>query len=220
MKKLIVLLSILAIFTTGCRIQQVNDHSIDDIIQSVLKKKSKLENVHFEGYSYYIPKGLTFLDKNDYNATLRDPYGNYYYLYVDVVSRYHKTKKEYKVDDRSYYSKKIKNKEDFGYLEINQESQGYFIEAMYNYMKIESYVDSRHLKDALVDISTILSSTKYHDKILDTIIGENILNYKEENYNIFKTKKNNTNFLDYVKEYDSYDIEDKDEDHLQIEEGE
>lgn len=115
---------------------------------------------------------------------------------------------------------KNKNKEDFGYLEINQESQGYFIEAMYNYMKIESYVDSRHLKDALVDISTILSSTKYHDKILDTIIGENILNYKEENYNIFKTKKNNTNFLDYVKEYDSYDIEDKDEDHLQIEEGE
>lgn len=219
MKKIIILLSILSIFITGCSISKVNSDSIDNIIETVLKKNSKLKNVHFEGYSYYVPKGLTFLDKNEYNATLKDQYGNYYYLYVDVVSKYHKTKEKYKVNKNAYYSKAIQSKNKFGYLEINQIEDKYFIEAMYNYVKIEAYVDEPHLQDVLIDISTVLSSVKYNYKVLDTIIGENILNYKEENYNIFETKKNNTDFLDYVKEYDSYE-EEKDEDNLQIEEEE
>ncbi len=220
MKKLIILLCILAIFTTGCSMGQVNSNNIDDIVNKVLKKESKLKNVNFEGYNYYIPKGLVFLDKNDYNATLKDQYGNYYYLYVDIVSRYHKVKAKYKVDKNAYYSSEIKNKKKFGYIEINKVQDKYFVEMMYNYMKVESFVKEKDLPDALTDISTILSSVKYNDKVLDTIIGENILNYKEENYNIFHTKKKNTNFLDYVKEYDSYDEKEKDEDHLQIEEGE
>ena len=87
-------------------------------------------------------------------------------------------------------------------------------------MKIESYVDEDHLNTSLADISTILSSVKYNEKILDTTVGENILNYKEKSYNIFDTKKKNTNFLDYEKEYDKTDEKTVDEDNLEIEEGE
>ena len=45
------------------------------------------------------------------------------------------------------------------------------------------------------------------------------MNYKEENYNIFETNKDASNFLDYVKEYDSEETT-KDEDSIEIEEGE
>ena len=64
----------------------------------------------------------------------------------------------------------------------------------------------------------ILSSMKYNDKVLSSTVGENILSYKEESYNIFKTKEKTSDFLDYVKEYDNYDQEKKDEDNLKIDE--
>lgn len=217
MKKLIVLLSILTLSLTGCA--SLNTNSIDKVIETVMKKNSKLKNVNFEGYSYYIPRGLKFLNKNEYNAYLSDQYNNHYYLYVDVISRYHKVEQKYKVDKKAYYSKEIKTKDKFGYLEINEVKDYYFIEAMLNYTKIEAYVSKDNLTDALTDISSILSSVKYNDKVLDTIVGENILNYKEENYNIFETKKNTSDFLDYVKEYDPEEST-TDEDNLEIEEGE
>lgn len=217
MKKVIVLLSILTLFITGCT--NVNTYSIDKVIEKVMKKDSKLKNVNFEGYSYYVPRGLKFLNKNEYNAYLSDKNNNYYYFYIDVVSRYHKIEQKYKVNKKAYYSKAIKTKEKYGYLEINKIKDKYFIEAMYNYMKVEAYVSENNINDALVNISSILSSVKYNDNILDTIIGENILSYKEENYNIFETKKKTSNFLDYVKEYDSEESK-KDEDNLKIQEGE
>ncbi len=217
MKKLIVLLSILTLSLTGCA--SLNTNSIDKVIETVMKKNSKLKNVNFEGYSYYVPRGLKFLNKNEYNAYLSDQYNNHYYLYVDVISRYHKVEQKYKVDKKAYYSKEIKTKDKFGYLEINEVKDYYFIEAMLNYTKIEAYVSKDNLTDALTDISSILSSVKYNDKVLDTIVGENILNYKEENYNIFETKKNTSDFLDYVKEYDPEEST-TDEDNLEIEEGE
>lgn len=217
MKKVIVLLSILSLFMTGCT--NLNSFDIDKIIEMVIKKDSNLKNVSFEGYSYYVPNGLNFLNKNEYNAYLNDQYHNYYYIYVDVISKHNNTKYKYKVNKNAYYSKEIKTKDKFGYLEINEYKDGYFIETMYNYMKIEAYVNKNNLSDSLTDIGLILSSVNYNKKVLDTIVGENILNYKEEKYNIFETKKDKTDFLDYVAEYDSKDTT-KDEDSIEIEEGE
>ena len=215
MKKLIVLLSILLVFVTGCT--NVNTYDIDTIIEKVMKKNNTLKNVSNEGYSYYIPRGYKFLNKTEYNAYLIDQYNNKFYLYVDVVSKYHNIKKKYKVNKNAYYSKEIKTKDKFGYLEINEYDNNYFIEAMYNYMKIEAYVEKDKLNNTLTDISLILSSVKYNDKILDTIVGENKLNYKEENYSIFETKKKDSDFLDYVKEYD-YEESEIDEDNIKVEE--
>ncbi len=218
MKKVIVLLSLLSLFLiTGCT--NLKTLSIDKIIETVIKKDSKLKNVNFEGYSYYVPRGLKFLNKNEYNAYLSDSYNNHYYIYVDVVSKHNNIKHKYKVDKDAYYSKAIKSKKKFGYLEIKEYKDNYFIEAMYNYMKIEAYVEKDSLNDALTDIGMVLSSVKYNNKVLDTIVGENILNYKEESYNIFETKKDKGDFLDYVKEYDSEETT-KDEDSIEIEEEE
>ena len=91
---------------------------------------------------------------------------------------------------------------------------------MYNYTKIEAYVKEKNLDDALTNICTILSSVKYNDKVLATTVGENELSYKEETFNIFKTKKKATDFLDYVKEYDNVSKDKKDEYNLKIEENE
>ena len=221
MKKLFVILSVITLFLTGCSVANLNKKSIDEVIDLVLLKKSKLKNSNFDGYSYYIPRELYFINKNDYNAILKDTHNNYYYLYVDAVSYHHKVKETYEVDDKAYYSRKLKKKNNFGYFEINKDKDGYFIEAMYNYVKIESYVNEEDLNDAVTNISMVLSSVKYNDKVLDTLIGENILNYKEEVYNIFDTKKNTSDFLDYIEEYENAK-EDKntDEDSIKINEGE
>ena len=217
MKKLFVLLSILTLLT-GCTVTKINKDSIDKVIDSVMKKDSKLKNVHFEGYSYYVPRGIRFVDKKEYNAILKDEYNNNYYLYVDVISYYHKVKEKYKVNKKAYYSKEVKTKNKFGYVEIKEDKTGYLVEAMYNYAKIEAYVEKDSLNDAMTNISMILSSMKYNDKVLSSTVGENILSYKEESYNIFKTKEKTSDFLDYVKEYDNYDQEKKDEDNLKIDE--
>ena len=217
MKKLLVLLSILTLLT-GCTVTKINKDSVDKVIDSVMKKDSKLKNVHFEGYSYYVPRGIRFVDKKEYNAILKDEYNNNYYLYVDVISYYHKVKEKYKVNKKAYYSKEVKTKNKFGYVEIKEDKTGYLVEAMYSYAKIEAYVEKDSLNDAMTNISMILSSMKYNDKVLSSTVGENILSYKEESYNIFKTKEKTSDFIDYVKEYDNYDQEKKDEDNLKIDE--
>ena len=94
----------------------------------------------------------------------------------------------------------------------------YFIEAMYNYAKIEVYVREKDINDAISNICYVLSSIKYNRRVLSTVIGDNTLNYKEETFNIFKTKKKTTDFLDYVKEYDNIDEKDVDEDNVEIDE--
>ena len=72
----------------------------------------------------------------------------------------------------------------------------------HNYGKIEVYTSKSHLNNTLINLSQVLSSLKYNDKVLATIIGDNVLNYKEETFNIFTTKKSTTNYLDYIEQYD------------------
>lgn len=203
-KKLLLVIVIISLFITGCSIQKLAVDDYDYLINHVLLRESNLKNTVFEGYSYYIPYGLKFLNKEEYNALLSDSYNNHYYIYTDVVSYYHQIKYSYKQDSNAYYSKKIQNNKNTknGYLEINQINDKYFVEAMYNYVKIEVYTDKDHLSDVIVHICEILSSVQYNDKVLETTIGDKVLNYKEESFNIFTTKKSTTNYLDYVERYD------------------
>lgn len=222
MKKVIFLLLLVAMFATGCSsVISVKSDDIDTIINEVLLKKSSLANTAFEGYKYYVPRGLTFLNKEEFNALLQDQYHNRYYLYVDAVSYYHKVVSEYEENSSAYYSKKLKNGSAFGYLEINEVNGKYFIEAMYRYVKIEVYVEREQIMDAVCNISYILSSVQYNRSILETLVGENVLNYQEEEFDIFKSKRENGDFLDYVEEYGKYYDKDKelpDQDRVEIEE--
>lgn len=208
-KKFIVFTILVLLFTTGCSISVANVNDKEYIINNILLEKNNLSNTGYKGYELYIPNTLKIMNKSEYNTVLKDEYNNDYYIYVDAVSYLNKSTNTYKEDNNSYYSKKIKSSDEKkdGYIEINEIKKKYFVEAVYNYGKIEVYTDKDYLDIVLTNISQVLSSLKYKDKVLEALVGDNVLNYKEESFNIFTTKKNTTNYLDYIKQYDQeYDV--------------
>ena len=212
MKKLLVLLSISAVLLAGCSINKLDDKNISKNVSTLLNEKVNLHNVYFEGYEYYLPKGLKFDNKEEYNSILSDKYNNKYYLYVDVISYYHKEKNNYKEDKNVHFSKKLNYNGKTGYLQINKIKGKFFIQFVYNYSKIEAFVSEDNLTEAINNMCCVLRTIKFNDKILESLVGENVLSYKEEAFSLFKSKTP-TNFLDVVSKYetDDYnkDIEDE-----------
>lgn len=217
MKKILVILS-LAFLVSGCSMVTIEDQSFDEILHSVIQEDFQLENVSLEGYSYYLPKGVLLKRSSSLNSEL---YYNYrkMYLYVDVYSYYHKVDFTYEVNPDSYYSQAIDLYGKKGYLEITQISTNYFVEFMYNYAKIEAYVDEEDLKKTVTQMAYILNSVDFKDTILDTLIGENELDYNEENFNIFKPTREEGDFLDYEEQYDNGEDQIIDEDNIDLELG-
>jgi Mor family transcriptional regulator len=213
MKKLIVLLSIVILFVTGCSVTKLDNTDIGKNMKTLLSKKTSMYNVYYDGYKYYLPKGITFVDKEDYNAILRDQNNNKYYLYVDAISYYHKTENDYEVDNDAHYSKKISYNKKTGYIQIDEVDSKYFIQFVFNYVKMEAYVDKKYLTDAVDNMCYILRSVKFNDAVLESLIGENILDYMEEDYSLFKADSSKEDFLDVVEreETDAYkkDLEDE-----------
>lgn len=207
-KKLLIIAISLFIFS-GCSIQSISDEKIENNVNLILSKKIKYSNKDAIGYQYYLPKYMSVKDVKGFNQEL---YYNRktFYMYADVVSYYHKVKKEYKVDNNAYISKKLKNGKKTGYLEVNKKDNKYYVEMMYNYVKIEGYTDKYDLVDSISSMAYILSSVKFNDNVVETLLGDKRYDLSEnETYNIFKTKKNKEgNFLDYVNEYDTYKGED------------
>jgi len=215
MKKIVFLVTLL-VFFTGCSIKSMSSYEINEIIDNALKNEDVTANVVSDGYKYYLPRGMKIIDKKEYNSKLLSD-GNYYYLYVDIISYYHKTPLEYKVDSNLYLSKKISYNGKEGYVEIKKVEEGRcFFKIEYNYSKIEGYISEDNLNDAVYDSIRILSSVSYNDTIINSLIGDNILNYQEENFTLFESKREDGTFLDYIEEYDVYDDSDsiKDEDIL------
>ena len=213
MKRLIVLLSIVTIIVTGCSINKLDNNDIGKNIKTLMSEKTKLYNVHYEGYKYYLPKGIGFLDKDDYNAILKDKNNNKYYLYVDVISYYHKVENDYEISNDSHYSKRLNYNGKTGYIQIDEVDDKYFIQFVYNYAKMEAYVDEKELVDVVTNMCLVLRTIKYNDVVLESLIGENQLNYKEEDYTLFKADSSKESFLDVVEreETEKYkkDLEDE-----------
>ena len=204
MKKVLCLLATVLLL---CGCSKINDKNYDELINSVVASNYKMENTYRTGYKYYTPTNMDILNALDYNETLADD--NYkYYFYVDVVSYYNRVIEKFKEDDKAVYSKSISYEDKYGYIEINKWKNGkYLLEIMYNYAKIEVIVDEENIKSAITNSMVVLSSVKYNNNLLESIVGENVLTAKEIEFNIFETKKNESNFLK-VSEEDVY--EDKD----------
>ncbi len=185
MKKVLLLL-ILTFLLTGCR--NISKSSYEEILDfGLYEQKITFKNKTSQGFSYYLPKGLIVLEDLNNNVTLKSEKYNLY-LYIDLISYYNKVKDSYQENSISYYSKKITKDDKFGYLEINlQENDKYLIEIMYNYAKIEVIVNNKDIKEMLSYAISLLSSISYNDKIIENMIGEDILNYNENEYNIFET---------------------------------
>lgn len=193
MKKVLLLL-MLAFLLSGCK--NINQSSYEEIIASGLyDQKVTFKNKTSQGYSYYLPKGLIAIEDVNNNLTLKSEKYNLY-LYVDLISYYNKKEDTYKENNTSYYSKRITKDDKFGYLEINlRENDKYLIEIMYNYAKIEVIVNNKDIKEVLSYAISLLSSISYNDKIIENMIGADILNYNENEYNIFETVGNDNSLI-------------------------
>ena len=204
MKKVLCLLATVLLL---CGWSKINDKNYDELINSVVASNYKIENTYRTGYKYYTPTNMDILNTLDYNETLADD--NYkYYFYVDVVSYYNRVIEKFKEDDKAVYSKSINYEDKYGYIEINKWKNGkYLLEIMYNYAKIEVIVDEENIKSAITNSMVVLSSVKYNNNLLESIVGENVLTAKEIEFNIFETKKNESNFLK-VSEEDVYEDND------------
>lgn len=206
MKKLVVLLSAILLLVTGCSVTTLSQVDIGSNIRTLLTDKAKLYNVYFEGYKYYVPNGLSFVTKDEYNAKFVDRFGNKYYLYVDAISYYHDVDNIYEENSTSHYSKKLSYNKKDGYIQIDEQDDGsYIINFMFNYAKMEACVKKDDLSFVINNMCYILRSIKFNDKVLESLIGENILDYQEENFSLFDTTSSKDDFLEVVEKYEDQD---------------
>lgn len=178
---------------SGCSIVRIDTSSIDNIVAIVLSKENKLYNQVGKGYKYYVPRGVSYIDTTDYNDTLYSN-GNYYYLYIDVISYYYNKENKYEINENAYYSNifNIDNKE--AYLEINETDGKYLIEFSYNYSKIEALCDEKSINDIVLNSSYILSTVKFNDKVIKAMLDTEFL-LNDEKYDVFESKNDDDEFL-------------------------
>ena len=201
MKRFILIAIVL--LASGCTNINKNLTSKDDIDKNFNTLQATITDSNYEmynnyrtGYKYYTPKGLYVRGGSEYNEIINSRKYSYH-LYVDVISFYNRVISKYEEDNKALYSKQINNKDKFGYVEVNElKNDRYLLEIMYNYAKIEVIVDKSDLEVAFANSMIILSSVKYNNDILTNLVGENGLTSKEIEFNIFETKKTESNFLE------------------------
>ncbi len=206
MKKILFLL--LIILCTGC--SSLTKKSIEEVIALTTANDLALINTYRAGYKYYLPKGLKMLNHEGSNEffSMQDII---FYMYVDRVSYFHKTKEDYKEKNDVVYSKSLSRNDIFGYIEIkNASNDKYFIEIMYNYAKIEVIVEKNRMEEVVAYAMSILTSIEYQEDVLKSLMGEDILKSNEVEHNIFESAETESGYLKIVEEYGTYE-ETKDE---------
>ena len=193
MKKVIIIICFLLLIT-GCN--NVNKLSYDEIVQEFSTKSLK-SNIYRTGYSYYLPRGMQIADSTLFNEVLEDGQ-NTYYLYVDAVSYLNKVSYNLTNNNSNKYFAKINYDNKYGYVEINlYENKQYLVEIMYNYAKIEVIVDEEYINKVMLSAINILKSIEYNDSIITNLLEENVLNFAEEEFNMFENIKDDNNYLEY-----------------------
>ena len=205
MKRLIVLLSIVVLLLSGCSIKRLDNTDLGKNIKILLSEKVELYNVFFDGYKYYVPKGVKTLNKDEYNAVFLDRNSNRYYLYIDVISYYHKTENTYMIDDGIHYSNKLDYNKKSGYINIEKVNDMYYIQFLFNYAKMEAYVAEDDLASVVNNMCYILRSVKFNDSVLESLIGDNVLSYQEDNFTLFETESSQDDLLEVVGDSDNND---------------
>lgn len=193
--KLIICILISFLFISGCT--KISDTSYDDILNTISIKNNK-QNTYNSTFKFYLPNELSVINYDEYNEILISE--NYkYYLYVDIISYYEKLSYEYTICEACFYSKKINYDGKYGYVEINlKENNQYLIEIMYNYAKIEVMVDYEDINLALYNCVTILKDLEYNDMIIEPLVNNKSLNFKEETYDIFNPKSKDSSYLNII----------------------
>ena len=222
MMKVRIILLCAVLLLTGCSVVRLDNQDLYEIITMIISEDTNISNTHFNGYRYYLPRTMRLMNRDEFNMTLLDKHNNRYFMYVDLISFYHNVIRDFEENEEAYFSRMLISGDRFGYLEINKYQGRYFIEAMFNYAKIEVLVSREHLSHAVANIFAILNSIDFNRVILASVVGDNILDYNEEAFDIFATRRRgsgNENFLRYIDEFDYFEsnsVRFQSEDSIQI----
>lgn len=201
MKKKFLLIMVLLLCASCTR---VNDKNYDDIVMNVTRNNSNIYNTTSLGYKYYLPLGVSKVYDKDYNQKFKVN-DTYMYLYVDIVSYYYKNNLNLSDSDinNCYYYSPIKSDDNkTGYIKITKEDDNkYFIKIVYNYAKIESYVNDYEISDILSYSMIILDSISYNDKLVENILLEEYYSSSSKEYKIKKPENTESKFSEYLSEY-------------------
>lgn len=195
MKKIVLIFLVLFVLT-GCSIVRIDTSNIDNILNVILTKNNKLYNQVGQGYKYYLPGGVSYIDSDDLNDILYCN-GTYYYLNIDTIGYYYKNKIDYNENSEVYYSKVISKNDGFkysGYIEIKEMEDYYYLEFVYNYAKIEAMVEKEKINDAILNSSYILSTIKYNSDIIKLMLEEDYFINKTGKYNYYNSKETSEKF--------------------------
>ena len=179
------------------------DNNYNDIIDSVTKNNSNIYNTTALGYKYYLPLGISKVYDKDYNQKFKIN-NTYMYLYVDIVSYYYKNNLNLDDNDsnNSYFYTRINSSDNkTGYVKITKDDDKYFIKVVYNYAKIEAYVHEWEISDVLSYAMIILDSINYNDKLVESIILEELYSSSFKEYKIKKPEDAESKFSEYLSEY-------------------
>ena len=153
-------------------------------------------------------KNIAFENKEFLNKLYQN-FSSYIHLTENAskyktFEEYHKN--TYQESKKSHYSRILNYNNKTGYIQIDKKGSKYFIQFVYNYAKLETLVDKKDLASVVDNMCYILRSVKFNDKVLESLIGENTLDYKEENYSLFDAKSSNKEtFLGVVEKYETDD---------------
>ena len=201
MKKKFLLIMVLLLCASCTR---VNDKNYDDIVMNVTRNNSNIYNTTSLGYKYYLPLGVSKVYDKDYNQKFKVN-DVYMYLYVDIVSYYYKNNLNLSDSDinNCYYYSLIKSDDNkTGYVKITKEDNDkYFIKIVYNYAKIESYVNDYEISNILSYSMIILDSISYNDKLVENILLEEYYSSSSKEYKIKKPENTESKFSEYLSEY-------------------
>ena len=195
MKKNMLIL-LLVVLLTGCSVVRIDTSSIDNITNVILTKNNKLYNQVGQGYKYYLPGGVTYIESDELNDILYCN-GNYYYLYIDAINYYYQTPIEYEENNDTFYSRKFNIGDGFnhtGYLVIKEVNGLYHIEFIYNYAKIETVVEKEEINNTILNASYILSTIKYNYNIIKLMLDDDYFINRTGNYDEYDTKEDSGKF--------------------------
>ena len=67
--KSVLLILMCLLLLSGCTVVRIDTDSIDNTINVVLSKNNELYNRIGKGYKYYVPRGVNYIDTDEFNIT-------------------------------------------------------------------------------------------------------------------------------------------------------
>ena len=197
LKKIMIIFCVLLL--CGCKKIEDDNNYIDKVYNCLGEKN--ITNEVALGYKYYVPKGVRKIKDYDYNQVfLIDD--SYLYLYVDIISFFHKEKlQEPSIIAGYYYYNAFSQNDKKGYILIEDKEEQYYLNIVYNYSKIEGYVSKDNLNKIITLSSIILNSIEYNSNVIEKILEGDLGQFFEFTYEMNKPEGANSNFSQYLEEY-------------------